>query len=210
MSDEIHMPESDVPTTPGMPSPLETRVLEEGRALLGQSETEGDNWGPVVRTVASPFLSPERLATFAPGMKRAGKLQWCALFACYCWWKATMPPQPPGRPPLPPSASWFHRFADSEVSDLWQRLGDEGWVWEKGGKDPQPADLLFFVKVDPRTGAALRKPDDSPAFRHVGLVQRVEGGDLVSLEGNAGSAVRERRYHLSEVQIFGFGRPQPT
>ena len=57
--------ESDIPTNPGAPTAYQTRVLQEGEALLGQRESEGENWGPVVRLVAAPFVSPARLATFA-------------------------------------------------------------------------------------------------------------------------------------------------
>lgn len=142
---------SDDPTDPGAPNAYQARALEEGRALLGMRETEGENWGPVVRLVAAPFVSAERLATFAPGQKRQGLLLWCALTASYCWWKAW-----PGFKPL----------ADSEVSGLWEKHSAQGLTWVKGSSV----------------------------------------GDLTTLEGNAGDEVRERSYHMSEAQVFGFSR----
>lgn len=146
--------ESDIPTNPGAMTAYQARVLQEGEALLGQRESEGENWGPVVRLVAAPFVSAARLATFAPGKQRKGLLLWCALFASYCWWKAW-----PG----------FKPFADSEVSDLWAKHTAQGWTWVK-------ADVV---------------------------------GDVETREGNSRDQVRDRRYHMSEAQIWGFSRPLP-
>lgn len=145
--------ESDDPTDPGAPTAYQARVLDEARALLDQEETE-ENWGGPVLIVAPPFIRPERLATFAPGGKNAGKLLWCALFASYCWWRAW--------PEFKP------KYADSEVSDLWQKLGADGRTWVKSG-----------------------------------------AGDVTTIEGNAGNAVRERSYHQSEAQVYGYARPLP-
>lgn len=146
--------ESDIPTDPGAPTAYQARVMQEARSLLGQHEEGGDNWGNVVLTVATPFIGPERLATFAPGGTRAGKLLWCALTVSFCWWRAW---------------SGFKPYADSECSDLWEKLAEQGWTWVK----------------------------DSDA------------GEVSTIEGNAGDEVRERSYHMSEAQVYGFARPMP-
>lgn len=58
---------------------------------------------------------------------------------------------------------------------------------------PQPGDQIFF-------GAAGN-------IRHTGLVEKVEGGVVYTIEGNANNAVRRREYALTNKDIFGYGRP---
>ncbi len=172
------------------------RVLAEARALLGQREQAGANWGPIVELVASPFISAERLATFAPGQKNAGKLMWCALFASYCWWKGW-----PG----------FKPYADSECSDLWEKASAKGWTWIRSADStaPPPGALIFFVNLLP--GGAPKMKRGKPDLRHVGIVERVdEGGDVQTLEGNSSDQVRQRRYHLSDPSIWGYAMPSET
>lgn len=60
---------------------------------------------------------------------------------------------------------------------------------------PQPGDQIFF--------------GDSASTWHTGLVERVEGGFVHTIEGNAGnpSAVRTCRYTIGGKIIKGYGRP---
>ncbi len=60
---------------------------------------------------------------------------------------------------------------------------------------PQPGDQIFF--------------GDSKATWHTGLVMKVEGGFVHTIEGNAGnpSAVRACRYTVGSKIIKGYGRP---
>ena len=60
---------------------------------------------------------------------------------------------------------------------------------------PQPADQIFF--------------GDSKSTWHTGLVVKVEGGYVHTIEGNAGnpSAVRACRYAVGSKTIKGYGRP---
>ena len=60
---------------------------------------------------------------------------------------------------------------------------------------PQPADQIFF--------------GDSKSTWHTGLVVKVEGGYVHTIEGNAGnpSAVRACRYAVGGKTIKGYGRP---
>lgn len=170
------------------PTAYQVRVMQEAFALLGRRE-DAPNMGPLVRMLAEPFLPSRYLSMYLDedGEKR-GELAWCALYACYCWWKAW-----PG----------FRRYARSAVDDLWEATSAQQWAYLKSERAPAPADLVFFV----RTGSSSRT---GPHFRHVGLVVRYEAdGVLRTIEGNAGDAVRERTYHLSDPQIFGFARPLP-
>ncbi len=60
---------------------------------------------------------------------------------------------------------------------------------------PMPGDQIFF--------------GDSKSTWHTGLVVKVEGGVVHTVEGNAGkpSAVRARKYAIGSKSIKGYGRP---
>ena len=60
---------------------------------------------------------------------------------------------------------------------------------------PEPGDQIFF--------------GDSKSIWHTGIVVKVDGGFVHTIEGNAGnpSAVRECRYAIGGKTIQGYGRP---
>lgn len=71
-------------------------------------------------------------------------------------------------------------------------------------KDPQPGDQIFFTN------------DGGTSSYHTGLVEKVEGGRVYTIEGNTssqsgvvpnGGAVRNKSYNLRYSQIAGYGRP---
>lgn len=176
---------SPIQTDLGYLTPFQRRVLDEAIARVGQAEVGGQNKGPIVEEVCRPFLSQARFEE----EYRAGKLEWCAAFVCYCWWLAF---------PV------FKRQVSLSVSTLWQNLSRLGWTWVAGEAAPLPgpADFIFFCHTG--RGAA-------PSFRHVGLVESCSKGEVHTIEGNAFSghgtgAVRRRTYLLSEDQIYGFAR----
>ena len=68
--------------------------------------------------------------------------------------------------------------------------------------DPQPGDQIFFTSGD--------------GMGHTGLVEKVEGGRVYTIEGNTSSAagvvanggcVRDKSYSLTYAKIGGYGRP---
>lgn len=178
------MSDSLIPTL-RQSSPQVVRVLDEARARLGLREVGGQNHGPIVEEVCRPFLSAHRFAE----QYAAGHLEWCAAFACYCWWKVW--------PEIRPLVSLT-------ASTLYEHLGTRGWTFRPGEKDPEAGDFAFFQHTDARLGQ----------IRHVGLVERYEAaaGTLHTLEGNARGndestgAVRARTYHLTDRCVYGFGR----
>ena len=69
---------------------------------------------------------------------------------------------------------------------------------------PQPGDQIFFTQ------------NNGQSFYHTGLVERVQGGKVFTIEGNTssaagvvenGGAVRDKSYSLSYNRIGGYGRP---
>lgn len=69
---------------------------------------------------------------------------------------------------------------------------------------PQPGDQIFFTR------------DGGGTMYHTGLVEKVAGGRVYTIEGNTssaagvvenGGAVRDKSYPLTYAQIGGYGRP---
>lgn len=71
-------------------------------------------------------------------------------------------------------------------------------------KDPQPGDQIFFTR------------DGGKTMYHTGIVEKVSGGRVYTIEGNTSSAagvvpnggcVRDKSYPLTASYIGGYGRP---
>lgn len=71
-------------------------------------------------------------------------------------------------------------------------------------KDPQPGDQIFFTN------------DGGVSSYHTGIVEKVEGGRVYTIEGNTssqpgvvpnGGSVQDKSYRLDYSQIAGYGRP---
>lgn len=70
--------------------------------------------------------------------------------------------------------------------------------------DPQPGDQIFFTD------------DGGASSCHTGIVEKVAGGRVYTIEGNTssapgvvpnGGAVRDKSYSLGYANIYGYGRP---
>lgn len=61
-------------------------------------------------------------------------------------------------------------------------------------KAPQVGDQIFFGKAEDE--------------EHTGIVVKISGGRVYTVEGNADNAVREKNYSLSSSYISGYGRPK--
>lgn len=61
-------------------------------------------------------------------------------------------------------------------------------------KDPKPGDQIFF-------GSGINSCD------HTGLVEKVDGAYVYTIEGNAADQVKRCVYPLSSGKIVGYGRP---
>lgn len=61
-------------------------------------------------------------------------------------------------------------------------------------RQPEPGDVVFFY-----VGGQIN---------HQGIVLRVVGGSIVTVEGNSSDMVAERCYSLTDPSIAGYGRPR--
>lgn len=59
--------------------------------------------------------------------------------------------------------------------------------------DPQPGDIIFFTK--------------NGTVTHQGIVEKVEGDEVTTIEGNTSDMVARRVYNLRNGFILGYGRP---
>lgn len=66
-----------------------------------------------------------------------------------------------------------------------------GKVYRPGSQTPQPGDLVFF---------------GGDGGSHIGIVERVQGGKVYTIEGNSSDSVARRSYDLNGSSIWGFGR----
>ena len=60
--------------------------------------------------------------------------------------------------------------------------------------DPQPGDQIFFTY----------RPGE---ISHTGIVEKVEGGTVTTIEGNTSDMVARRSYSIGDSRIAGYGRP---
>lgn len=110
---------------------------------------------------------------------------WCAVFVLWCFVKAF------GR-------ELAQKMLNIPNHSLAAGAGYAMNYYKQKGRffaTPQPADQIFF--------------GDSRSTWHTGIVARVEGGYVHTIEGNAGnpSAVRACRYVIGGKNIKGYGRP---
>lgn len=67
-------------------------------------------------------------------------------------------------------------------------------AWIERGRTPEPGDVIFFFR--------------SGEINHMGIVSRVAGGSVITIEGNSGDSVAERCYSVGDGGIAGYGRPR--
>lgn len=68
---------------------------------------------------------------------------------------------------------------------------------------PKQGDLIFFDNYRNWSGK-LPAAFESGKY-HIGIVQYVKGNQVITIEGNSGDQVKERKYSLNDCQIVGFG-----
>lgn len=101
--------------------------------------------------------------------------------------------------------SWSFRQTGHELPGNQRRLAGVSYMesqMKAAGKlhkeTPKPGDIIFFRN---------RMASDKGSGRHVGIVEKVEGGRVFTIEGNSGNSVRRRSYPLDATKITGYARP---
>ena len=68
--------------------------------------------------------------------------------------------------------------------------------WLDGSEEPQPGMIIFFDWADDGLG---------DGGDHTGIVEKVENGQVYTIEGNSGDACRENSYPIGYYEILGYG-----
>ena len=113
------------------------------------------------------------------------RVEWCAIFVSWCANECGYIDD--GVIPM---------FADPEYAVAWFR---ERGLWNDRNYVPNPGDIIFF---DWDYNGYTDTAD------HVGIVERVDGEKVYTIEGNSGDAVHERTYTIGERDILGYATPQ--
>lgn len=112
------------------------------------------------------------------------QVAWCAFFVAWCYRMAGF--ELPG-----------NKWLLGNCQYMQERLALEGWVYDPS-TPPLPGDIVFFRT---RMGS-----DPSAEGRHVGLVEKVVGDELYTIEGNTSNRVARRQYKTSDRSILAYGR----
>lgn len=114
------------------------------------------------------------------------QVDWCACFVSWCANECGYL-----------DAGVIPRFASCSIGIQWFR---ERGLWQDGNYEPHPGDLIFFDWDDEDEG-------QDGAADHVGIVEKVEGGIVYTVEGNSGNVCREQQYAIGHYEICGYGTP---
>lgn len=110
--------------------------------------------------------------------------EWCAIFVHWVFWKNFG---------MSAAQKMLYCGAKSSAAGCW--LGAR--YFRNAGafyKAPQVGDQIFFGKAEDE--------------EHTGIVVKISGGRVYTVEGNADNAVREKNYKLTDPYISGYGRPK--
>ena len=114
------------------------------------------------------------------------RVDWCACFVSWCANECGYL-----------DTGVIPRFASCSIGIQWFR---ERGLWQDLSYEPRPGDLIFFDWDDEDEG-------QDGAADHVGIVEKVDGGIVYTVEGNSGDSCRENRYAIGHYEIYGYGTP---
>lgn len=164
-----------------------SKLLEIARAELGYKEKETNSQLDDKTTNAGDG----NWTKYARDLHSAGYYQaakngyaWCDMFVDWCFWKLGGSKE---------KGEWLecqtglYGAGCEWSSDCYRRAG-------RFDKNPQPGDQIFFGKTD--------------AEEHTGIVEKIEGGKVHTIEGNASNMVKRCVYSLTSSKIVGYGHPR--
>lgn len=110
------------------------------------------------------------------------RVEWCAMFVSWCADQCGYLDSGvlPKMEGVLPFIDWFR----------------ERCQWQDCDYKPIPGDIIFFDW------------EGDGVADHVGIVEKVDGDFIYTIEGNTDDQCRENRYYLISTPIFGYGLPQ--
>lgn len=154
-------------------------VIKTAQGEIGYKES-GNNWTKYARDLDSVH--------YFNGNKQ--NIAWCATFVCWCVWKSCTSDSASGR-------KWDALYFTYEPSKDNCACGAKycaGYFRSHGAyhSSPKKGDFAFFGPKGAET--------------HVGLVEKIDGNYVYTIEGNHGDKVA--RVKRSKSEISGYGRPR--
>nr|WP_290463180.1 CHAP domain-containing protein [Acutalibacter muris] len=113
------------------------------------------------------------------------RVEWCACFVSWCANECGYI-----------DAGVIPKFAGCGNGVQWFK--DRG-LWQDRNYEPRPGDIIFFDWND-----EYGQDGDSD---HVGIVEKVEGSVVYTVEGNSGDMCQENQYTVGYYEILGYGTP---
>lgn len=116
------------------------------------------------------------------------RVEWCACFVSWCANECGYI-----------DIGVIPKFAGCGIGSQWFK--DRG-LWQDNSYMPRPGDIIFF---DWDNKGSSGPQDGAPD--HVGIVERIDGNTVYTVEGNSGDSVREKYYTIGHYEIYGYGTP---
>ena len=110
--------------------------------------------------------------------------EWCAIFICWLFCQLIGPDRARSFLGCPSPKD----NCAAGVKYFWQYLCKRGWKVDK--TKGQPGDIIFLN-----------------SNKHVGLIQKVEDGKYITIEGNKSNKVAQGSYKVTSSTVYGICRP---
>ena len=155
------------------------KVVNQAKSWLGRKESNGTH-----KAIIDVYNSQKKLPR---GYKVKYTDEWCATFVSAVAVKL-------GYTDIIPTECGCEKMIE-----LFKGLGS--WV-ENENRTPKPGDIIFYDWQDNGVG------DNRGSSDHVGIVEKVSGGQITVIEGNKGEAVSRRYLKVNGRYIRGYGVPK--
>ena len=156
-----------------------SKVVTQAKAWLGKKESNGS-----FKVIIDTYNSQKPLPV---GYKVKYTDEWCATFVSAVAVKL-------GYTDIIPTECSCGRMID-----LFKKMGC--WI-ENENRTPAAGDIIFYDWQDNGVG------DNKGSSDHVGIVEKVSGGQIIVIEGNKGQAVARRYLKINGKFIRGYGVPK--
>ena len=155
-----------------------------GTELTGEQLSQLMEWAmPDLLSIAMAQLGNVGGEVFWRWYGFESRVEWCAIFVSWCADQSGLL-----------SAGILPRFSVCDEGVRWFQARNR---WKDNSYTPSPGDIIFFDwgfnGLDGNTD-------------HVGIVKKVEGGRVYTIEGNSGDTCRECSYPLGYYEIQGYGQ----
>lgn len=161
-------------------------AVDIARDWLGYKEG-ANNWTKMSEVLdACYYYTPQKKQNVA----------WCGTFVNFCLLEASTPEDRPNKERKYDAQNYQYQPAKNNYSasaELHAGYFKSAGKFFTDHKKAQTGDVIYFY-VDGSIG-------------HMGIVEKVEGSVITTIEGNAGDQVQRKWYDFGSSKIAGFGRP---